>query len=120
MGLVAAIARRLRGWIAIKRANKNFGHVNQFIAEFNETLSKNLPPGLAGSAGVSLTAWFREGDHIASSLQLRSLRKQEMIIPLQITVGTDRLKIGEVSILLSDPERILNVITVTVFRFFSN
>jgi len=71
------------------------------------------------SAGVSLTSWSQQGDDIISSLRLRSLRKQEMIIPLRITVGTDQVKIGEVSLLLSDSEGILGVITRTVFGFFS-
>src|SRR6266567_4263612 len=39
--------------VAIKKANQSFGHITQFIAEFNETLSKDLPPRLASSAGVS-------------------------------------------------------------------
>ncbi len=105
--------------VAIKKANQSFGHITQFITEFNETLVKDLPPGLASSAGVSLTAWSRQGDHIISSLRLRSLRKQEMTIPLRITVGTDQVTIGDVSLLLSDSEGILGVITRTVFGFFS-
>ncbi len=105
--------------VAIKKADQSFGHITQFIAEFNETLFKGLPPGLVSSAGVSLTAWSREGDDIISSLRLRSLRKQEMLVPLRIAVGTDQVKIGEVSLLLSDGERLLNVITRTVFDFFS-
>ena len=113
------IERRLRERDAIKRANQSFGHITQFIAELNETLSKNLPPGLVSSAGVSLTSWSQQGDDIISSLRLRSLRKQEMIIPLRITVGRDQVKIGEVSLLLSDSEGILGVITRTVFGFFS-
>jgi|SRR5438067_4152571 len=113
------IERRLRGHVAIRKANQSFEHINQFIAELNETLSENLPPGLVSSAGVSLTAWSREGDHIISNLRLRSLRKQEMIIRLQIAVGTDQVRIGGVSILLSDGERIMNLITRTVFGFFS-
>ena len=52
--------------VAIRKANQSFGHITQFIAEFNETLVKGLPPGLASSAGVSLTAWSRQGDHIIS------------------------------------------------------
>src|SRR6266516_5086837 len=91
----------------------------RFIAELNETLSKNLPPGLVSSAGVSLTGWSQQGNDTISSLRLRSLRKQEMIIPLRIAVGTDQVKIGEVSLLLSDSEGILGVITRTVFGFFS-
>src|SRR6266568_1466396 len=113
------IERRLRGGVAIKRANQSFEHINQFIARLNETLFKNLPAGLVTSAGVSLTAWSREGDRIISTLRLRSLRKQEKIIPLRIAVGTDQVKIGEVSLLLSDSEGILGVITRTVFGFFS-
>src|SRR6266516_904136 len=113
------IERRLRERDAIKRANQSFGHITQFIAELNETLSKNLPPGLVSSAGVSLTSWSQQGDDIISSLRLRSLRKHEMIIPLRITVGRDQVKIGEVSLLLSDSEGILGVITRTVFGFFS-
>jgi len=42
-----------------------------------------------------------------------------MIIPLRITVGTDQVTIGEVSLLLSDSEGIQGVITSTVIRFFS-
>ena len=113
------IERRLRERDAIKRANQSFGHITQFIAELNETLSKNLPPGLVSSAGVSLTGCSQQGDDIINSLRLRSLRKQEMIIPLRITVGRDQVKIGEVSLLLSDSEGILGVITRTVFGFFS-
>ena len=113
------VERRLRGRFAIKKADQSFGHITQFIAEINETLCKNLPPGLASSAGVSLTDWSRQGDAIISSLRLRSLRKQEMIIPLRITVGTDQVTIGEVSLLLSDSEGIQGVITSTVIRFFS-
>src|SRR6266852_3452867 len=64
----------------------------------------NLPPGLVSSAGVSLTGWSQQGNDTISSLRLRSLRKQEMIIPLRIAVGTDQVKIGEVSLLLSDSE----------------
>src|ERR1700694_925287 len=110
-----AVERR----VAMRKANQSFGHITRFIAEFNETLVKDLPPGLVSSAGVSLTAWSRQGDDIISSLRLRSLRKQEMTIPLRITVGTDQVTIGEVSLLLSDSEGILGVITTTVFRFFS-
>ncbi len=113
------LERRVRERDAIRKANQSFGHITQFIAEFNETLVKDLPPGLASSAGVSLTTWSRQGDDIISSLRLRSLRKQEMIIPLRITVGTDQVKIGEVSLLLSDSEGIRGVITSTVIRFFS-
>jgi hypothetical protein len=119
VGLVSAIARRLRGRAAIKRANQSFEHINRFIAEINEILYKDLPPGLVSSAGVSLTAWSREDDHVVSSLRLRSPTKQEMIIPLRITVGKDQVKIGEVSLLLSDSEGILGVITRAVFGFFS-
>ena len=68
---------------------------------------------------MSLTGWSQQGDDIINSLRLRSLRKQEMIIPLRIAVGTDQVKIGEVSLLLSDSEGILGVITRTVFGFFS-
>ncbi len=113
------IERRLRGRFAIKEANQIFGHITRFIAELNETLSKNLPPGLVSSAGVSLTAWSREGEHIVSSLRLKSLKKQEMTIPVRIKVGTDQVEIGEASLLLSDSERILNVIARTVSDFFS-
>jgi hypothetical protein len=105
--------------VAIRRANRSFGHITQFIADFNETLFKELPPGLANSAGVSLSDWSQEGDHIISNLRLRSLRKPEMIIPLWITPGTDQVKIGEVSLSLSDSEGILGVITRTVIHFFS-
>src|SRR6266536_6283089 len=100
--------------VAIKKADQSFGHITQFIAEFNETLFKGLPPGLVSSAGVSLTAWSREGEDIISSLRLRSLRKQEVIIPIQIKLGTEQLKIGETSLSLSDNERILSIITRTV------
>jgi hypothetical protein len=113
------VERRLRGRVAIKKANQSFAHITQFIAEFNETLSKNVPPGLVSLAGVSLTGWSRQGDDIISSLRLRSLRKQEMIIPLRIKVGAEQVKIGEASLLLSDSERILNVIARTVSDFFS-
>ena len=113
------LERRVRERDAIRKANRSFGHITQFIAEFNETLVKDLPPGLASSAGVSLTAWSRQGDAIISSLRLRSLRKQEMIIPLRITVGTDQVAIGEVSLLLSDSEDILGAVTRTVIGFFS-
>jgi len=113
------LERRVRERDAIRKANQSFGHITQFIAEFNETLVKDLPPGLASSAGVSLTAWSRQGDAIISSLRLRSLRKQEMIIPLRITVGTDQVAIGEVSLLLSDSEDILGAVTRTVIGFFS-
>src|SRR6266480_2549752 len=113
------IERRLRERDAIRKANQSFGHITQFIAEFNKTLVKDLPPGLASSAGVSLTAWSQQGDDIISSLKLRSLRKEEMIIPLRIAVGSDQVKIGEGSLLLSDSEGILGVITNTVIRFFS-
>jgi len=119
VGLVSAIARRLRGRAAIKRANQSFEHINRFIAEINEILYKDLPPGLVRSSGVSLTAWSREGDHIVSSLRLRSPTKREKIIPLRITVGKDQVKIGEVSLLLSDSEGILGVITRAVFGFLS-
>src|SRR6266516_8217692 len=105
--------------IAIKKANQRFAHINRFIAEVNESLSEYIPPGLASSAGVSLTAWSREGEHIVSSLRLRSLRKQEVIIPIQIKLGTEQLKIGETSLSLSDNERILSIITRTVSDFFS-
>src|SRR4029077_19883703 len=77
--------------VAIGKANRSFGHITQFIAEFNETLVKDLPPGVVTSTGVSLTTWSRQGDDIISSLRLRSLRKQEMLIPLRITVGTDQV-----------------------------
>ena len=45
------VERRLRGRFAIKKADQSFGHITQFIAEINETLCKNLPPGLVSSAG---------------------------------------------------------------------
>ena len=105
--------------IAIKKANQRFAHIDRFIAEVNETLSEYIPPGLISSAGVSLTAWSREGEHIVSSLRLKSLRKQEMTIPVRIKIGTDQVEIGEASLLLSDSERILNVIARTVSDFFS-
>jgi len=109
----------VEGRIAIKKANQRFAHIDRFIAEVNETLSEYIPPGLISSAGVSLTAWSREGEHIVSSLRLKSLRKQEMTIPVRIKVGTDQVEIGEASLLLSDSERILNVIARTVSDFFS-
>src|SRR6266699_996665 len=115
----STIERRLRGRFAIKEANQIFGHITQFIAELNETLSKNMTAGLVSSAVVCLTGWSQQGNDIISSLRLRSLRKQEMIIPLRIAVGTDQVKIGDVSLLLSDSEAILGVITRTVFGFFS-
>jgi len=105
--------------IAIKKANQRFAHIDRFIAEVNETLSEYIPPGLASSAGVSRTAWSREREHIVSSLRLKSLKKQEMTIPVRIKVGTDQVEIGEASLLLSDSERILNVIARTVSDFFS-
>src|SRR6266516_4886247 len=105
--------------VAIKRANQSFGHITQFIKEFNETLFQGLTAGLVSSAGVSLSAWSRQGDDIISTLSLRSLRKQEMIIPLRITVGADEGKIGEMSLWLADSERLLGVITRAVSRFFS-
>jgi hypothetical protein len=74
---------------------------------------------LASSAGVSLTAWSREGDQIVSSLRLKSLKKPEMIILLKIKLGTEQVKIGDSALLLSDSERILNVIARTVSDFFS-
>jgi hypothetical protein len=74
---------------------------------------------LASSAGVSLATWSLEGDHIVSSLRLKSLKKTEMIIPLRIKLGTEQVKIGESLLLLSDSERILNVIARTVSDFFS-
>jgi hypothetical protein len=113
------VERRLRGRVAIKKANESFAHITQFIAEFNETLAKNMPPGLVSLTGVSLAGWSRQGDDIISGLRLRSLRKQEMIIPLRIKVGAEQVKIGEASLLLSDSERILNVIARTVSDFFS-
>ncbi len=109
----------VEGRIAIKKANQRFAHIDRFIAEVNETLSEYIPPGLASSAGVSRTAWSREREHIVSSLRLKSLRKQEMTIPVRIKVGTDQVEIGEASLLLSDSERILNVIARTVSDFFS-
>ena len=105
--------------VAIKKANQSFGHITQFIAEFNDTLSKNLPPGLSSSAGVSLASWSRQGDDIISSLKLRSLRKPEMIIPLRIKIGTDHVKIGAVSVLLSDRERLFTVVKRIFSGFFS-
>jgi hypothetical protein len=109
----------VEGRIAIKKANQRFTHINRFIAEVNESLSEYIPPGLISSAGVSLTAWSREGEHIVSSLRLKSLIKQEMTIPVRIKVGTDQVEIGMASLLLSDSERILNVIARTVSDFFS-
>ncbi len=109
----------VEGRIAIKKANQRFAHIDRFIAEVNETLSEYIPPGLASSAGVSRTAWSREREHIVSSLRLKSLKKQEMTIPVRIKVGTDQVEIGEASLLLSDSERILNVIARTVSDFFS-
>ena len=109
----------VEGRVTIKRANQHFAHINQFIAGLNGTILEYIPPGLASSASVSLTAWSREGDHIVSSLRLKSLKKAEMIIPLRIKLGTEQVKIGDSALLLSDSERILNVIARTVFDFFS-
>jgi hypothetical protein len=109
----------IEGRIAIKRANQRFAPINQFIADLNDSLSQYIPPGLASSAGVSLAAWSRQRDHVVSSLRLKSLKKHEMIIPLRIKVGTDYVKIGETTVLLSDDEKILNVIARTVSDFFS-
>src|SRR6266571_8387348 len=58
---------RVERRFAIRKANRSFGHITQFIAEFNETLVKDLPPGLASSAGVSLDG-FRQGDDIVSTV----------------------------------------------------
>src|SRR6266511_6357033 len=109
----------VEGRIAIKKANQRFAHINRFIAEVNESLSEYIPPGLISSAGVSLTAWSREGEHIVSSLRLKSSKKQGMTIPVRIKVGTDQVEIGKASLWLSDSERILNVIARTVSDFFS-
>jgi hypothetical protein len=109
----------VEGHLAVKKANQHFAPISQFIAGLNQTILEYIPPGLVSSAGVSLTAWSREGEHIVSSLRLRSLRKQEVIIPIQIKLGTEQLKIGETSLLLSDSERILSIITRTVSDFFS-
>ncbi len=109
----------VEGRVTIKRANERFAHINQFITGLNETIREYIPPGLASSAGVSLTAWSREGDHIVSRLRLKSLKKAEIIIPLRIKLGTEQVKIGESLLLLSDSERILNVIARTVSDFFS-
>ena len=105
--------------VAIKRANQRFAHINQFIGEVNERFSQYIAPGLIGSEGASLTAWSREGDHIVSSLRLKSLRKQEMIVSIRIKVGTDHVKIGDASLLLSDNEAILNAVARAVSDFFS-
>ncbi len=75
------IERRLHGRFAIKKANQSFGHITQFIAELNETLSKNLPPGLVDSAGVSLTGWSQQGDDIISSLRLTLGTRAPMVVP---------------------------------------
>src|SRR5205809_6489346 len=112
------IERRLHGRFAIKKANQSFGHITQFIAELNETLCRNLPPGLVSSAGVSLTGWSQQGDDIINSLRIRSVRKQEKIIPLRIAVGTDQVKIGELSRSLSYSEGVLGFISWAVFRLF--
>ena len=109
----------VEGHLAINKANQHFTHINQFIVELNHTLLEYIPPGLSSSAGVSLTAWSRHGEHIVSSLRLKSLKKQEMVIPLRIKVGSEQVKIGENSLLLSDSERILNIIARTVSDFFS-
>jgi hypothetical protein len=75
----------VEGRVTIKRANQHFAHINQFVAGLNETILEYIPPGLASSAGVSLTAWSsREGDQIVSSLRLKSLKKAEIIVPLRI------------------------------------
>jgi hypothetical protein len=109
----------VEGHLAVKKANQHFAPISQFIAGLNQTILEYVPPGLASSVGISLTAWSREGEHIVSSLRLRSLRKQEVMIPIQIKLGTEQLKIGETSLLLSDNERILSIITRTVSDFFS-
>jgi hypothetical protein len=105
--------------VAIKRANQRFAHISQFIGETNERFSQYIAPRLMGFEGASLTAWSREGDHIVSSLRLKSLRKQEMIVPLRIKVGTDHVKIGDASLLLSDNEAILNAVARAISDFFS-
>jgi len=109
----------LRRHIAIKEANQSFGHIRRFIAECNESLAKFMPPGLANSWGVSLAEWSREGNDIVSNFRLRTLRKQETIIPIRITVGTEQVKIGDELMLLSDSEKILNSISRKVSDFFS-
>src|SRR5260370_40974256 len=80
------LERRLRERDAIRKANRSFGHITQFIAEFNETLVKDLPPGFARSASVSITAWPRQGDAIISSLRFRSLSKSEVSIHIRRTL----------------------------------
>jgi hypothetical protein len=74
----------VEGRLAIRKANQHFAPISQFIAELNHTILEYIPPGLASSAGASLTAWSREGEHIVSSLRLKSLRKPEVIIPIRI------------------------------------
>jgi len=117
--VLGPFSRPVEGHLAVKKANQHFAPISQFIAELNQTVLEYIPPGLASSAGASLTAWSREGENIVSTLRLKSLRKQEVIIPLQIKMGTEQLKIGDSSLLLSDRERILSIITRAVFDFFS-
>ena len=109
----------LRRHIAINEANRSFAHIHQFIAECNESLAKYLPAGLLNLAGVSMAEWSREGEDIISNLRLRSVRKQQTIISLRITVGSDQVRIGDELMSLSDSEKILNSISRKVSDFFS-
>jgi hypothetical protein len=117
--VLGPFSRAFEARLAIKRADQRFVHISQFVGETNERLSQYVAPGLMGFEGASLTAWSREGDDIVSSLRLKSLRKQEMIVPLRIKVGTDHVKIGDASLLLSDDEATLNAVARAVSDFFS-
>jgi hypothetical protein len=117
--LLGPFGAPLRRHIAIKEANQTFGHVRRFVAECNQSLAKYLPPGLANSWGVSMVEWSREGNDIISNIRLSSLRKQETVIPIRITVGAEQVKIGDELMLLSDSERILNSVSRKVSDFFS-
>jgi hypothetical protein len=76
---------------SLNGAPKNFKWLDHAAAKFiKET----------GGRSVSLTAWSREGENIVSTLRLKSLREQEMIIPLQIKMGTEQFKIGDASLLV--------------------
>src|SRR6266498_1531163 len=54
--------------VAIKRANQSFGHITQFIKEFNETLFQGLPAGLVSSGAYpSLALCHLCNAHLKSS-----------------------------------------------------
>jgi len=48
----------VEGHLAIKKANQHFAPISQFIAGLNQTILEYIPPGLASSPGISLTAWY--------------------------------------------------------------